>query len=321
MESSHQLPIGEKLGGHYEIVEVLGEDEFEILYLVKDLHLGEKKFVLKELFLSAYAFRNDEQDVQVMAKSKQIFEQTKVDVKAEVETLKLEKTMTTPRIYGYFEENNTVYSIMEFVKSVDDNTYLAVKNEEKEIRVTPMLNEFVPEPTVVIVKRDEEVEKLDIKKEKSSNSYWFLKLLILGALIMAGLMYYSYDMIQKDKEHAKNKPTNVTVTNEPMAHPTLKEKIEKVRDENLSTLEVPQEEVKTENLEGAAYIEEGELPPVAEEEFKNIPKAEIYVDSEVETIDETVTPYGEEISPAPRVVEVPVSGEKKPSFSLGTKIN
>ena len=335
MNRSHQLSVGHKLGGHYEIVEVLGEDEFEILYLVKDLHMGEKNFVLKELFLSAYAFRNDEQSVQVMAKSKQIFEQTKEDVKAEVETLKLAEAITAPTIYGYFEENNTVYTIIEFVKSVDDETYLAVKNEERQSTLTPTTPESVPEPTVVVARRkEEEAEEFvaiesESKKEKGSNSYWFLKLLILGALVMAGLMYYSYDMIQKDKERAKNKPTHVTVSNEPLPHPTLSEKKVEPKEENTTRAKIVVDEVKKEPLEGAAYIEDGELPPAQEEDFAEVPKAEIYMDSEVETVVDEVQEhelppvvYEQEIPSAqPNVMGTPIGEEKKPSFSLGTKIN
>jgi hypothetical protein len=275
MNKNHQLTKGHKLGGHYEVVEVLGEDEYEILYLVKDLHLGENFFVLKELFLSAYATRNEEKSVEVMAKSKQFFEQTKEDVKKEVKSFIAEKSSVTPRLYGYFEENNTVYTIMEFVESAKDSSYLESKNQENKTVVSP------------------------IAEEKSKGSYWFLKLLILGALVMAGLMYYSYDMIQKDKERAKNKPINVTVTTEPMPHPTLKEKKEEPKEENLSTVQVVEDE--KESLEGAAYIEEEEQAIEKEEDFSNIPKEEIYIDSEVESVE-----------------EVPSS---ETSFSLGTKIN
>jgi hypothetical protein len=73
MEKRYYLPIGHKIGGHYEIVKVLGEDEFEILYLVKDLHLRGREFVLKELYLKAYSSR-DKFNVYTMAKSKAFFE-------------------------------------------------------------------------------------------------------------------------------------------------------------------------------------------------------------------------------------------------------
>ena len=108
MEKSNYLPIGHKVGGHYEIVKVLGEDDFEILYLAKDLHLLEKPFVLKELFLKAYSSRENV-NVYTLAKSKSLFEETKQEVIAEISVLQKEASPRVAQVYGYFEENNTVY--------------------------------------------------------------------------------------------------------------------------------------------------------------------------------------------------------------------
>lgn len=134
MKNSKYLSSGENLGGHYEIVEVLGEDDFEILYLVKDRHLKDRLFVLKELFLNALSIRDEDNLVYTPAKSKYIFEQTKKEVILETNRLEEASQKQEIETYGYFEENNTVYIIMEFKNDSNLDNYLQVKFQKEDER-------------------------------------------------------------------------------------------------------------------------------------------------------------------------------------------
>ena len=248
MVKSYYLAIGYKLGGHYEVVKVLSEDDFEILYLVKDLHMAEKFFVLKELFLSAYASRNADNSVQIMAKSRHVFEQTKRDVIAEIEVLKTQHITESPKLYGYFEENNTIYTIMEFINNSNFSVYLESNTQ----------NEF--HESVIAKVDDDENEK---EKPKST---LFLKILTASMFLLIGLLYYSYNMIQKDKERAKNKSSQVVVVNEHLNYPPLEDKTQMKEEENLtSSLAIKKEEPKE-------IIEE---EPIREEPKKEVIKKEI----------------------------------------------
>jgi len=289
MKKRHHLAIGAKLGGHYEIVQVLGEDEFEILYLVKDLHMGEQKFLLKELFLFSYAFRDDENNVQVMAKSKQLFEQTKKDMIAEIELLKRSDVSLSPKVYGYFEEHHTLYTIMEFINSSNLSVYLerneANVQDEKE---TPNEKEILaPDVVASPVKAAVEVEEVEVEKEKPKSKI-FLKILIVSVLLLLVLFYYAYNMIQKDKERAKNRvTTEVTVVTEPknnppLDHPPLEDKT-KVSEENLSLVVEAKEEPENKIPEGASYIEEGEAPLISVEALPKTEPVEVYEGSDTIT--------------------------------------
>jgi len=52
-QNSQHLPIGHILGGHYEIIKILGQGGFGIVYKVKDRHQLDKILIIKELFFSS----------------------------------------------------------------------------------------------------------------------------------------------------------------------------------------------------------------------------------------------------------------------------
>jgi hypothetical protein len=222
MQESKYLSLGEKLGGHYEIVKVLGEDDFEILYLVKDRHLKENLFVLKELFLEGISFRDANGTLHAPAKSKYVFDETKKEVILETNRLQVSNHKQEPETYGYFEEHNTVYIIMEFSNDVNLEHYLNI--EPSEERVDEEAN-----PEIALPLEEEEKAMIQepiakIKKEKKSPV--FLIGLIILVAIFAGLAYYAFKMIEEDKEKSKKRPSNTTVevipvTPKPMSHPTL----------------------------------------------------------------------------------------------------
>jgi cytoskeletal protein RodZ len=331
MGISQHLATGEKLAGHYEVLQVLGEDEFEILYLVKDLHMGDAKFVLKELFLKAYASRIDGNHVEVGAKAKQSFEQTKQDIREEIEKHKRNK-LDSPKYYGYFEENNTLYTIMEFVNSSDISPYLTPSSKTTQTDIVSQ--EELVEPKVT--------ESKAKKKKEKPKSKFFLNTLIISLLIFLGLLYYSYNMIQEDKLKAKNRTAEPVSQVEPtvMKHPPLEDKTqkeeakEKKPEENLS-VKVPEVSEDT-ILEGASYIDEEnmtepiEAQEVQEENITNttpqdlshLPIAETFPMEETSTptpkVPEVVSPP---VIPEPQIIETPLPREQSSNSALGTRIN
>jgi len=269
MENKQHLPIGVQLGGHYEIIEVLGEDNFEILYLVKDTHRLQALFVIKELFLNNISLRTQDNTIHTLEKSKHIFEETKKELI--IEAQKLQKNnykKDNIQTYGYFEENNTVYIIMEFINDMGLSSYLNVqpKKENKKI------------PSTV-------KEVYELKKEKPKSTI-FLKVLLVSLLIFLGLGFYAYKMIEENKEKAKEKPT-VVIKNTPLQHPELTNRADNHQKiESSTTINQKEENDKT-VPNGAEYITE-ENANIKEKEIANgVPKDEIYINNEIEEIVET----------------------------------
>ncbi|CAA6818241.1 MAG: Unknown protein [uncultured Sulfurovum sp.] len=336
----NHLAVGHKLGGHYEVVQVLGEDDFEILYWVKDLHMAGQNFVLKELFLLAYASRAGDNSVQVMAKSKQVFEQTKEDIISEIEVLKTHQAFDAPKVYGYFEENNTVYTIMEFINNPNLSIYLDLSTQSGTVQ--PLIKEEAPlkmeENKIKITNRETETGK----EEKKPKSTIFLKILIVLALLLIGLYIYSTNMIEEHKETVNNKSEEIVVKNVPINHPPLEDKVKEKKDENISSSIEAKEENENKKPEGASYIEEGEIAvsepisiPTLDveselqiEDVSNLPDAEVYVDETLDSEDVLETPveFEEAVRYEPNIVnsptnQTPLSNEVKPNISLGTRIN
>ena len=308
------LPIGYKIGGHYEIIEVLGDDEFEIVYIVKDIHRLDTLFILKELFIKEYSFRDDEKGVYILEKSKNSFEKTKKNVISEVNLFIEKGNRNSIRTYGYFEENNTIYTILEFINNRNLRDYLKItlKNNIEEIK-----------PKVEIkkdkVKKDE--IKQDIKEqEEKPKSYLYLKMLIASIIIFAILGVYAFNMIEEDK----NKPKKVTVASSTtkkavIPHPTL---IDRTSQKEEVETDIP----KNKNTNSTRYI------PVENEGEKEEPKQEekkIEIDAGVpaEEIIEVDQDEDEEPPiPAPKDnIEVVYVPPKKRVFtnsdvSLGTRV-
>jgi hypothetical protein len=251
MDNNYYLQIGTKLAGHYEIEKVLSEDDFEILYLAKDLHKRGEYVVLKELFLKSYSQREGN-DVVSPAKSKIVFEETKKEVINEVNNLLNSTSKEEIAIYGTFEENNTVYTIMEFINDTNLNGYL---------KINPTKNHETNETVHEVSQKDVSEEKINepISKEKPKSSL-FLKLLISMLLICVALGYYAYNMIKSDKEKGKNKIVTHTVTKEVVKEestnlPSTKEELINDYVEGSNDIEEKQDDKITPSTpEGATYI-------------------------------------------------------------------
>jgi len=124
-ESNEHLAIGYKIGGHYKIIKVLGQGGFGIVYLVEDIHRLNAPFVIKELFSRDFSFRHrDGETVYNRAEAKEIFAKIKEDIISEVNILQKIRDKNIVKAYGYFEANNTLYSVMEYIDGMDLEKYL-----------------------------------------------------------------------------------------------------------------------------------------------------------------------------------------------------
>lgn len=176
MNSSKYLPIGSNIAKKYEVVDVLGEDEFEILYLVRDLHRKGSFFVLKELFLETFSCRVG-QAVSTVAEAKGVFDKRKKQIIEEMDMGKLNLNLSEIRIYGYEEDNDTIYSIMEFSNNASLERYL----------------QFIPKDTKHLPTLNELVEQ----ENKTINYSFFFKIFLILGLISA-IAFYAYEYFKKD---------------------------------------------------------------------------------------------------------------------------
>ena len=296
MENSKYLPVGSNVGGHYEIIDVLGDDDFEILYLVRDNHRKGSFFVLKELFLETFSSRSHE-SVFTIPEAQGVFDKRKREIILEIDSPKKKQQNREIKTYGYITDNHTIYTIMEFSNNFNLESYL----------------QFQPRDEIVL-------PSLDLTHEpKKKKSFLFLKILLITVIIVAGLAVYAYKMLKEDREKPEKKPT-VVVTQTPINHPALITRTETPKEE-------PSVEIKTEEPKavpnGAEYIPinetvtkvtplepEKDVAPVVVEEDK------IYIDNETEEIPE------QEEAPqtvvAPKIETLPI--EETKTISLGTKI-
>lgn len=144
MYSTEHLEIGYKIGSHYEIQKVLGQGGFGIVYLVKDKHQLDKVLVVKELFSKEFSFRHREgKSVHNKTKAKNIFIKIKEGIIREVNTLSNIKNSNVVKAYGHLEENNTTYSIMEYIEGIDLGRYIEEKGILDEDEAKNLLKQLI----------------------------------------------------------------------------------------------------------------------------------------------------------------------------------
>jgi hypothetical protein len=199
MKESKYLPIGSIIANKYEVIDILGEDEFEILYLVRDINRKGSFFVLKELFLDTFSKREGEL-VFTVPEALGVFHKRKKQIIEEITTQKPQLLKNEIKVYGYEDENNTVYTIMEFSNNASLEKYLQFT--PKDVKSLPVLEELLK------------------KNKKPFNYLSFLKKLLFIALLL-GIAFFAYWFFQQNRleqdEYALKKPTSKNF-------PTLKER-------------------------------------------------------------------------------------------------
>ena len=212
--SSKYLANGTIIGGHYKIIDILGEDDFEILYLVKNIHREGSFFVIKELFLEVFSERKGN-SVETIPEAQGVFNKRKAEIIREIDNLPRKHIKDEIKVFAYFEENNTIYSCMAYTPNAKVEAYLQF--EPKEDTKLPRLEELTQ-----IVKED--------KKSSSLLLIGVVFLTVIGALILAYNQYgdklKALNIWNGDKKHIE-----VNITKE--KNNTLRE-VDKVVESNIT---------------------------------------------------------------------------------------
>ncbi len=117
----HQLPPGTVLADRYLIGRVLGGGGFGITYLGYDTRL-ELKVAVKEYFPTDSAYRIASESLKVSSyagNASDRYEEGKLKFIREAHAMaRMEKQHAIVTVRDYFEENNTIYIVMEYVEGV-----------------------------------------------------------------------------------------------------------------------------------------------------------------------------------------------------------
>lgn len=123
----HQLPVGTVLQGRYEIGKTLGQGGFGITYIGWD-HKHQVPVAVKEFYMSGIAGRQTGFNHSVTVNSpdsEEAYNRNKARFLKEANTLaRLNDIPEIVHIYKLFEENNTVYIVMEYLKGIDLRRYI-----------------------------------------------------------------------------------------------------------------------------------------------------------------------------------------------------
>lgn len=165
------LVNGTVIGGHYEILDVLGEDDFEILYLVKNIHRVGSFFVIKELFLETFSSRKLN-SVETIPEAQGVFNKRKAEIIREIENAQGRYLDNEIKVFTYFEENNTIYSCMAYTPNANVESYLQF--EPKEAKVLPTLEELKP---------------TNIKNKK----YFSLAFIAVVIMLLLGILFVAFN--------------------------------------------------------------------------------------------------------------------------------
>lgn len=150
------LPLDYKFQNNYEIEGYIDETEFSNVYLVSTFN---KKYVIKECFPKSITIRDN--DLKIFTnKNIEKFNLVKNSFQREKEILeKLDKNKDVINLVNFFEENNTIYLVLEYFKGINLKKYV-LENELPEKEILQIFLEIVK---IVIEIHDECVIHRDIK--------------------------------------------------------------------------------------------------------------------------------------------------------------
>lgn len=150
------LPLDYKFQNNYEIEGYIDETEFSNVYLVSTFN---KKYVIKECFPKSIIIRDD--DLKIFTnKNIEKFNLVKNSFQREKEILeKLDKNKDVINLVNFFEENNTIYLVLEYFEGINLKKYV-LENELPEKEILQIFLEIVK---IVIEIHDECVIHRDIK--------------------------------------------------------------------------------------------------------------------------------------------------------------
>ena len=113
----HLQPNTTLQGGKYRIERVLGQGGFGITYLVDQTGVH-KQLVVKELFIRGVNDRADDQTKVTVSNAVNVYSFSQQREKFKKEAMRLFELRNPHivRIYDFFEENDTAYYVMEYIK-------------------------------------------------------------------------------------------------------------------------------------------------------------------------------------------------------------
>ena len=136
----HQLPHGAVLRGQYLVGKCLGQGGFGITYLGWDLHL-DIPIAIKEYYPNYIVANRDTRQsfalTGVAANMTDLYVSTRQRFLREARVLaRLSTIPNIVRIHNFFEENNTAYIVMEYVKGIDLRQYMNMQGGRLTIQQT-----------------------------------------------------------------------------------------------------------------------------------------------------------------------------------------
>ena len=181
---AHQLPVGYMLHGQYRIGRVLGQGGFGITYLGWDDFL-EIPVAIKEFYPNSMVNREAALTTKVHCYTENAepqFAVSKERFLREAQALaRFEKEPAIVKIRGFFEENETAYIVMEYIRGVTLAGYVRVRGgrltPEETFRILrPVMEALVAVHKVDMVHRDISPDNIMLHPEGGA------KLLDFGAV-------------------------------------------------------------------------------------------------------------------------------------------
>ena len=136
---SHQLPMGTVLRQQYMVGKCLGKGGFGITYLGWDLHL-DIPVAIKEYYPNSIVNRDATHNpalTGVASNMTELYVSTRQRFLREAKVLaKLRNIPNIVQVHNFFEENNTAYIVMEYVRGIDLRRYMNMRGGRLSVEET-----------------------------------------------------------------------------------------------------------------------------------------------------------------------------------------
>ena len=137
---SHQLPMGTVLRQQYMVGKCLGQGGFGITYLGWDLHL-DIPVAIKEYYPNSIISNRDTTQTYALTgvapNMMDLYVSTRQRFLREAKVLaKLRNIPNIVQVHNFFEENNTAYIVMEYVKGIDLRRYMNMRGGRLSVEET-----------------------------------------------------------------------------------------------------------------------------------------------------------------------------------------
>ena len=136
---SHQLPMGTVLRGQYMVGKALGQGGFGITYLGWDLNL-DIPIAIKEYYPNSIVNRDATHNpalTGVASNMMEIYVSTRQRFLREAKVLAMLRNIPNiVQVHNFFEENNTAYIVMEYVRGIDLRRYMNMRGGRLSVEET-----------------------------------------------------------------------------------------------------------------------------------------------------------------------------------------